>query len=146
MNPVTAIVFYGKYPPGVARNTAEIVMPGGQGPFRQWIQGCARALKTLRVAKTAALGPGWCCNICTNPLGNVLLPPNPKFPNCDTSSTSFNTDTEPGMYGLSSFHPGRANALMCDGAVKFLKDSISMPTIWALGSIAQGEILSADSY
>jgi hypothetical protein len=30
--------------------------------------------------------------------------------------------------------------------VKFLKDSISMPTIWALGSIAQGEIISADAY
>jgi hypothetical protein len=35
---------------------------------------------------------------------------------------------------------------MCDGSVRFLKDSISNQTLWALGSIAQGEIVSADSY
>jgi hypothetical protein len=35
---------------------------------------------------------------------------------------------------------------MCDGSVRFLKDSISYQTLWALGSIAQGEIISSDSY
>ena len=39
-----------------------------------------------------------------------------------------------------------ANALMCDGSCKFLKDSTGMQTIWALGSVAQGEIVSADAY
>jgi prepilin-type processing-associated H-X9-DG protein len=50
------------------------------------------------------------------------------------------------VYGLSSRHPGGANVLMCDGSVRFLKDSTSIQTIWALGSRAGGEILSADSY
>jgi hypothetical protein len=35
---------------------------------------------------------------------------------------------------------------MCDGSVKFLKDSTAMQTVWALGSINQGEVVSADSY
>jgi hypothetical protein len=36
--------------------------------------------------------------------------------------------------------------VVADGSVKFLKDSISNNVIWALGSRAQGEIVSADSY
>jgi hypothetical protein len=35
---------------------------------------------------------------------------------------------------------------MCDGSVRFLKDSISSQTIWQLGSRAGGEIISADSF
>jgi prepilin-type processing-associated H-X9-DG protein len=50
------------------------------------------------------------------------------------------------MFGMSSFHPGGANILMCDGSVKFLKDSTSNQTVWALGSRSQGEILDANSY
>jgi hypothetical protein len=36
--------------------------------------------------------------------------------------------------------------LLCDGSVKFLKESTSLQTIWSLGSRAQGEILSGDAY
>jgi prepilin-type processing-associated H-X9-DG protein len=79
-------------------------------------------------------------------MGNVLLPPNPKYPNCDSSTVASNTTQNPGMWGLSSRHPGGANTLMCDGSVKFLKDSTNQQTLWALGSIAQGEVISADSY
>ena len=50
------------------------------------------------------------------------------------------------MYNLSSRHPGGANVLMCDGSVKFLKDSINMQTLWALGTRAASEIVSADSF
>jgi len=35
---------------------------------------------------------------------------------------------------------------MTDGSVRFLKSSINYNSLWALGSIAQGEVLSADSY
>ena len=44
-----------------------------------------------------------------------------------------------------SYHPGGVNALLGDGSVKFLKDSINGATWRALGSIAGGEVISADS-
>ncbi|WP_165246352.1 DUF1559 domain-containing protein [Paludisphaera soli] len=42
-------------------------------------------------------------------------------------------------------HPGGVNVLLGDGSVRFIKDSISIPTWRALSSIAGGEVISADS-
>ncbi len=44
-----------------------------------------------------------------------------------------------------SYHPGGVNCLIGDGSVKFLKNSINGATWRALGSIAGGEVISADS-
>ena len=46
----------------------------------------------------------------------------------------------------SSAHPGGVNALMGDGSVKFIKDSISQATWWALGTRANGEVITSDAY
>lgn len=45
-----------------------------------------------------------------------------------------------------SYHPGGVNALMGDGSVRFIKDSINVVTWRGLISKSGGEILSADSY
>ncbi|OJW22033.1 MAG: hypothetical protein BGO49_14755 [Planctomycetales bacterium 71-10] len=45
-----------------------------------------------------------------------------------------------------SYHSGGVNVAMCDGSVKFIKDSISLPTWQALGTRAGGEVVSADAY
>ncbi|WZP00768.1 DUF1559 domain-containing protein [Isosphaeraceae bacterium EP7] len=45
-----------------------------------------------------------------------------------------------------SYHPGGVNALIADGSVRFLKSTINGATWRGLGTIAGGEILSADSY
>jgi prepilin-type processing-associated H-X9-DG protein len=45
-----------------------------------------------------------------------------------------------------SYHPGGVNSLFGDGSVKFIKNSINGPTWRALGSIAGGEVVSADSF
>ncbi len=55
-----------------------------------------------------------------------------------------NTDTT--MIGASSKHPGGVNATMLDGSVKFVKDSVSVTTWWALATKAGGEVIDASSY
>jgi prepilin-type N-terminal cleavage/methylation domain-containing protein/prepilin-type processing-associated H-X9-DG protein len=61
---------------------------------------------------------------------------------CNSAGCRFSGAAE----GFKSRHPGGANFLFCDGSVKFLKASISMPTYCALGSRGGGEVVSSDSY
>ena len=52
-----------------------------------------------------------------------------------------------GQYQCSSSnHPGGCNFLFADGSVHFLKSSIAIKTYWALGTKANGEVISSDSY
>jgi prepilin-type N-terminal cleavage/methylation domain-containing protein/prepilin-type processing-associated H-X9-DG protein len=50
------------------------------------------------------------------------------------------------IVNASSFHPGGCNVLFCDGSVRFVKSSVSLQTWWALGTLANGEVISADAY
>ncbi len=43
-------------------------------------------------------------------------------------------------------HPAGVNVLAGDGSVRFVKNSVSVPTWRALGSRAGGEVVSSDSY
>ena len=104
---------------------------------------CAPNLATDRTAVTAFAGECWALGNPGFTMGNVLLPPNPKYPNCIPESAGV---SNPGVYSSCSYHPGGANFLLCDGSVRFLKDSTNITTMWALGSRAQGEVLSSDSY
>jgi prepilin-type N-terminal cleavage/methylation domain-containing protein/prepilin-type processing-associated H-X9-DG protein len=45
-----------------------------------------------------------------------------------------------------SNHPGGVNVAFADGSVHFIKNSISAPTWWALGSRNLGEVVSSDAY
>jgi prepilin-type N-terminal cleavage/methylation domain-containing protein/prepilin-type processing-associated H-X9-DG protein len=69
-----------------------------------------------------------------------VMPPN-------TWSCEYDTGYQPnGALTASSRHPGGVNVLFCDGSVRFIKSTISPPTWWALGSMAGGEVVSADAY
>ncbi|GAC1472433.1 MAG: DUF1559 domain-containing protein [Isosphaeraceae bacterium] len=129
-----------------------VSMPAGAVPFTQWLQKCAGAAP----GSTAGGGDAWKTNqswigeqwhqgMFGRTLGNTLLAPNPPYPNCRTCSWLGDWDC-PGMYGMSSFHSGGANIGMLDGSVKFLKSSANMQTVWSLGSISQGEVLSSASH
>jgi prepilin-type N-terminal cleavage/methylation domain-containing protein/prepilin-type processing-associated H-X9-DG protein len=144
------IIFVGGFPLGVSRpgpTMAAANDPTWMQNFQTWLNSCqAAAPKSGRTNQTSDLGRCWAFGLNATTLGNVLLPPNPKYPNCSSVSQTSNAIQNPGMWGLSSFHPGGANILMCDGSVKFLKDSTNMVTVWAIGSRNQGEVVSADSY
>ena len=71
------------------------------------------------------------------------MPPNKKscFFGASWPGTQAWTDI-----AASSNHPGGVNVLFLDGTVRFVKDSIAYNTWLALGTVAGGEIVSADSF
>ena len=149
VTPSTDIVFIGKMPAGVSRNSAAAAgteeMPALNAlGFQQWIADCTAAVRTTRSSFTPILGEAWAFGLVGYSMGSILLPPNAKYTNC--SAGGANTLQAAGMFNMSSNHPGGANILLADGSVRFLKDSTAMTVVWGLGSRAQGEILSADSY
>ncbi|WP_422927926.1 DUF1559 domain-containing protein [Singulisphaera sp. PoT] len=50
------------------------------------------------------------------------------------------------MITATSNHSGGVNVAFTDGSVKFIKDSISPTTWWAIGTKNMGEVVSADAY
>ena len=66
------------------------------------------------------------------------MPPN-------SSSCGWGADNDGGAISATSRHAGGVNVLMGDGSVRFVKNSVSLATWWALGTIAGGEVISADS-
>ena len=51
-----------------------------------------------------------------------------------------------GMKTASSNHPGGVNVCFTDGSVRFVKDSVSLQSWWAIGTKNGGEVVSSDSY
>jgi len=85
------------------------------------------------------------------------LPPNSKIMALDAATgrqrdfdliTQDENDGAPTYAAATarSYHPGGVNSLLADGSVKFMKDSVNATTWRALGTIAGGEVISADSY
>jgi prepilin-type N-terminal cleavage/methylation domain-containing protein/prepilin-type processing-associated H-X9-DG protein len=62
------------------------------------------------------------------------------------SSTLTNGGPSLGAITSRSYHPGGVNALLGDGSVRFIKDSIDGAAWRALGSISGGEVISADAF
>jgi prepilin-type processing-associated H-X9-DG protein len=144
------VIMIGSYPAGVSRNTPTVTMPSAAliSGLLPWLQKCAQGATSSanRANKTTSLGENWGLALPSYTLGNMLVPPNPPYPNCNVDAGSANAVNVPGVYVLSSRHPGGANVVMCDGSVKFLKNSTNMTTIWALGSRGSGEVIDASSY
>ncbi|WP_165075584.1 DUF1559 family PulG-like putative transporter [Paludisphaera rhizosphaerae] len=71
-----------------------------------------------------------------------IMPPNQNACWWGTGDTN-NTDNT--VVGASSYHSGGVNAGFLDGSVKFIKNSVSSPTWWAIATKSGGEIVSSDS-
>ena len=139
----------GTFPSGASWGSPLLNMPLGGQPFQQWIVTCAsqaRASLGNGNKNRSWIGEFWACGMPGRTMGTTLLPPNSAYPNCNINTWGQGDWDTPGMWNLSSYHPGGANVCMADGSVKFLKASTALQIIWALGSKDQGETVSADSY
>jgi prepilin-type N-terminal cleavage/methylation domain-containing protein/prepilin-type processing-associated H-X9-DG protein len=110
----------------------------------------------LATAPSGMLGGGhthWCNGNCFYDGFTTALPPNTQSPAgspaLDSDMSSEDEDDGGPTYAAitsRSYHPGSVNALFADGSVHSVKNSISVQTWRALGTVGGGEVISADSY
>ena len=92
------------------------------------------------------IGEQWATGMPGRTLGHTVVAPNSPYPNCQIGFGGQGDLDNFGNFSMSSYHPGGANVVMSDGSVHFLKATTAIPVVWALGSRAQGEVISSDSY
>jgi prepilin-type N-terminal cleavage/methylation domain-containing protein/prepilin-type processing-associated H-X9-DG protein len=89
-------------------------------------------------------GDDWMHNNCAQGgCYSHIMTPNKRacFFNDETSSHTFYT-----IVGPSSNHPGGVNVGFLDGSVKFVKETVSQTTWWAIATRSGGEVVSSDSF
>ena len=85
------------------------------------------------------LGTHWHMGHPQNVRYNHTMPPN-SWPCATVTGNNWNGASPP-----SSRHPGVVNVLFLDGTVRAIKNTVSLPVWWAIGSRAGGEVVSSDS-
>jgi prepilin-type N-terminal cleavage/methylation domain-containing protein/prepilin-type processing-associated H-X9-DG protein len=120
-----------------ALNWQTVIMPA--------IQACTLAYKS-GTNVTGENGIRWGYGAAGISMFQTVVPPNgapwnscqDQCGGCQLNYTQFSN--------AQSNHPGGVNVLFGDGSVKFIKDSINPQTWMALGTRANGEVISSDSY
>ena len=71
-------------------------------------------------------------------------------PNKLTCNSTDSANGVPGslndMITPASNHPGGVNVTLCDGSVRFIKDSVNVGAWWAIGTRNGGEVVGSDAY
>ncbi|MDR3634442.1 MAG: DUF1559 domain-containing protein [Isosphaeraceae bacterium] len=121
----------------------------GQAQALAFAQGCQSISSSTTSIAANTIGEQWFLSYPLH-LGltsyNHVGAPN-SVPCQDSADWSWLTYGGPlGSVPATSNHSGGVNVAMGDGSVKFIKNSISLVTWWALGSRAGGEVISADAY
>jgi prepilin-type N-terminal cleavage/methylation domain-containing protein/prepilin-type processing-associated H-X9-DG protein len=109
----------------------------------------AWAANTKKDSASQTAGQYWAWGAPAMTLFNTIVPPgSTQYPwnSCRTGcSPSCGTD-DSNIVNATSNHPGGCNVLMADGSVRFVKQSVNLQTWMQLGTIANGEVVSSDSY
>ena len=143
--PQDIIKVNGSFPPGAGSGSANLIMPQGGAGLITWLTNCAGSARTGG-NQWSNLGQYWFEGLFGKAVGNTLVAPNGNYPNCAINLYGGDTDGSYGNFGMSSNHSGGANALFCDGSVRFIKASVNQVIMWQIGSRAQGEVVSADAF
>jgi len=126
---------------------------GGAAGALAWTRACQNLAGTTPAHATYGSGCYWLAGYPLHVVVNGYLHAGtPNGPACNNPVGSFASLSwvffvnPQGSAPPTSNHPGGVNVAMADGSVKFIKDSVSLQTWWALGSRNGGETISADSY
>ena len=146
---------------------AGLPSPTAQGPFYNDISVTIAQIRdgtsnTIMVGESLQppshystwFGPYWGSGTHTSTHGRILPPSSSVAGGCAPNgptgifypTASPATKNLPYAWVFSSRHSGGVNVVMCDGSVKFIKNSINLYSWWSLATIAGGEVLSADAY
>jgi prepilin-type N-terminal cleavage/methylation domain-containing protein/prepilin-type processing-associated H-X9-DG protein len=79
----------------------------------------------------------------TQTVFNTIVPPNWQYPTCIAEGPPGMASDRDGAYPARSYHPGGCNHAMVDGSVRFISNTVDLPTYWALGSRAGRESVQA---
>ena len=94
-------------------------------------------------------GLRWAAGAMGYSMFNTVIPPNGggkvQWGNCRTDGCCAQAQHAHLQVAMSN-HSGGVNAMMGDGSVRFIKDSVAQQTWWALGSRAGNESIGSDSY
>ncbi len=93
-----------------------------------------------------ANGNRWGWGAMSMTLFNTVVPPNGAPWNACRDGCGGCGPDDSIFSNAQSNHPGGVNVMMGDGSVRFMKTSISPFTWMALGTRANGEVISSDSY
>ncbi|WP_422927951.1 DUF1559 domain-containing protein [Singulisphaera sp. PoT] len=117
------------------------------------LQNCSNSFATATSGAGLASNRGyyWAWGSEAMTMFNTIVPPtSTKYQwgqcrfGCNTCGT-YSADHSH-ITNATSNHSGGANVLMGDGSVRFIKSSLAINTWWALGTKANGEVISSDAF
>ncbi len=110
-------------------------------PYTAYLTCMATKPNASNLAQFAYVSGGfWHTGLMDNNCYLHIMPPN------TWGCTIMDQRSDGALYNAGSRHPGGVNLLMCDGSVRFIKNSIGFAPWNALGTRANGEVISSDSY
>jgi prepilin-type N-terminal cleavage/methylation domain-containing protein/prepilin-type processing-associated H-X9-DG protein len=115
----------------------------------KFAQSCATIPGTTVSKGTRNVGTHWVLGMAYSIPNNAYNHVNtPNLPRCTYTNSEDNAYWCGTLCSAAptSNHSSGVNVGFADGSVKFIKDSISMQTWWALGTRNGGEVISSDSY
>jgi prepilin-type N-terminal cleavage/methylation domain-containing protein/prepilin-type processing-associated H-X9-DG protein len=133
---------------GTTSTPIAISNPNGQSLANSFVQGCKSAATSSYDPNGQTLGEysftGYPLHLGLSSFTTYVAP---NAPTCENpAEPSWITVPPLSAASVTSNHSGGVNVGMCDGSVRFIKDTVNLQAWWAIGSRALGEVISADSY
>jgi prepilin-type N-terminal cleavage/methylation domain-containing protein/prepilin-type processing-associated H-X9-DG protein len=128
--------------PAAAKQYNAFSNPAG---VKAGIQACSAAWGSGTVALDVQRGDSWFQGGTATTLFNTVATPNDQADEWAFCS-GVSSGALANISNSDSYHAGGVNVLMTDGSCKFIKNSINSNAWWSLGTINNGEVISADSF